>query len=67
MRQAATVGKISHARRWVAGLTVLAIVVVAVVVLWRRVHDPRQYPGSGDHVMLSYSLDRAHLTLPECG
>ncbi|GAA4261080.1 hypothetical protein [Dactylosporangium darangshiense] len=55
-------------RRWIAGLTVLAIAIVAtaVVVLWRRVYDPRQYPGS-DHVMLWNALTWAHLELPECG
>jgi hypothetical protein len=68
LRQAATAGKISFVRRWIAGLTVLAIAIVAtsVVVLWRRVYDPRQYPGN-DHIMLSSALDWAHLTLPECG
>jgi hypothetical protein len=55
-------------RRWIAGLTVLAMAIVAttVVVLWRRVYDPRQYPDS-DHITFSSALDWAHLTLPECG
>jgi len=51
-----------------AGFTVLviAIVATAVIMLWRRVYDPRQYPGS-DHITLSRALEWAHLTLPECG
>ncbi|MET7426400.1 hypothetical protein [Dactylosporangium sp. NPDC005555] len=68
MRAAVTAGKISFVCRWIAGLTVLAIAIVAtaVVVLWRRVYDPRQYPDSG-HVTLSSVLEWADLTLPECG
>jgi hypothetical protein len=68
LREAATAGKILFVRRWIAGLTVLATIIVAstVVVLWRRMYDPRQYPGS-DHVMISDALGWAHLTLPECG